>query len=332
VITYLIAAAIILIIISALLAPLEALGWWAGWYGEPGELDEPNDEARTSEPDGEGARGEDAEHYLVYLSGIGAMAGRSVFSEETRFVRALRANLPTTVVVDDVYPYSVTNAGLTGERVFASIWRWIERQRLKSERTLFIALVNVHNMLQIAVSADARYGPVYSVGVAQSIWRSLRRQGYRAGSGRPITLIGWSGGGQISVGVAPYLENLTGTRIRIISVAGVISSDPGVLRVEHLYQLYGTKDPIPMVGTVFYPGRWPIMARSAWNRAKESGRISQLSLGPCTHIGKGNYFDVSTYRADGRSNADYTLATMIDILAEAGVVQRREAFVPVLAE
>jgi hypothetical protein len=231
-----------------------------------------------------------------------------------------------------VYPYSVTNVGLTGERVFAGLWRWIEQRRLKSERTLFSALVNVHNMLQIGVSADPRYGPVYSLGVAQSIWRSLRRQGYRRGSGRPITLIGWSGGGQISVGVAPYVERLAGTRIRIISIAGVISADPGVLSVEHLYQLYGTKDPVPTVGVVLYPGRWPVMAQSSWNRAKAAGKISEISLGPCTHIGKGDYFDATTHRADGRSHADNTLAAMIDILTEAGAVQRRVAFVPVPAD
>jgi hypothetical protein len=324
----LITGALLFLLISAILAPLEALGWWAGWYGERGE---PDDDAQP-EPDGSGPGREDAEHYLVYLSGIGTIAGRSVFSEETRFVSALRANLPSTVVVDDVYPYSVTNVGLTGERVFAGLWRWIERQRLKSERTLFIGLVNVHNMLQIGVSADPRYGPVYSLGVAQSIMRALRREGYRPGSGRPITLIGWSGGGQISVGVAPYLERMAGTRIRVISIAGVISSDPGVLSVEHLYQLYGTKDPVPTAGVILYAGRWPIMAQSSWNRAKAAGKTSKISLGPCTHIGKGDYFDVTTRRADGRSNADHTLATMIDILAEAGVIQRRAAFVPVPAE
>ncbi len=326
--TYLITGAILLVIISALLAPLEALGWWAGWYGE---RDEPDEEGPPEDPESEVPSREEAEHYLVFLSGVGTIAGRSVFSEETRFIEALRANLPTTVVIDDVYPYSVTNVGLTGERIFAGLWRWIERRRFKSERTLFTGLVNLHNVLQLAVSADPRYGPVYNLGVAQSIWRSLRRDGYRKGSGRPITLIGWSGGGQISVGVAPYLERLAGTRIRIISIAGVISSDPGVLSVEHLYQLYGTKDPIPPVGVVLYPGRWPMVKGSAWNRALAAGKISKISLGPCTHIGKGDYFDSTTYRADGHSYADHTLTTMIDILTEAGAVQHRVAFVPVPA-
>jgi hypothetical protein len=105
-----------------------------------------------------------------------------------------------------------------------------------------------------------------------------------------------------------------------------------VLHVEHLYELYGTKDPVPTVGVVLYPGRWPIMVQSAWNRAKAAGKVSKISLGPCTHIGKGDYFDVTTHRPDGRSNADNTLATMVDIFMEAGVIQHRAPFVPVPAE
>jgi hypothetical protein len=326
---YLLVGALLFVIISAILAPLEALGWWAGWFGEQEEA-----EGKDSPPGGDAPQAtvEQAEHYLVYLSGIGTIAGRSVFSEETRFVGALRANLPGTVVIDDIYPYSVSNVGLTGDRLFAGVWRWIERQRLKSERTLLVGLVNVRNIMQIGVSADARYGPIYNIGVAQAIWRLLRRDGYRAGSGTPITLIGWSGGGQIAVGSAPYLEHLTGTRIRIISIAGMISADPGVQSVEHLYQLSGTKDPIPALGVALFPGRWPFMAQSAWNRARAAGKMSKISLGPCTHIGKGDYFDVTSHRDDGRSYADYTLTTIVDILVEAGAVKSRAPFVPVPTE
>jgi hypothetical protein len=327
---YLLAGALLFVLLAAIIAPLEALGWWAGWFG--GKDESEGDEASTTGEDGRDAGTEEAEHYLVYLSGIGTIAGQSVFSEETRFVSTLRANLPATVVVDDIYPYSVSNVGLTGERVFAGVWRWIERQRLKSERTLLIGLVNIRNIMQIGVSADARYGPIYNLGVAQAIWRLLRRDGYRAGSGTPITLIGWSGGGQIAVGAAPYLERLSGTRIRIISIAGMISADPGVMSVEHLYLMQGTKDPIPALGVALYPGRWPIMAHSSWNRARAAGKISKVSLGPYTHIGKGDYFDTTSHLPDGQSYADHTLTTMIDILTEAGAVKTRAPFVSVPAE
>ena len=219
---YLLVGALLFIVLAAIIAPLEALGWWAGWFGEKEETD--GDAPATAEGHGTEASVEEAEHYLVYLSGIGTIAGRSVFSEETRFINALRANLPGTIVIDDIYPYSVTNVGLTGERAFAGLWRWIERQRLKSERSLMVGLVNIRNIMQIGTSADARYGPIYNLGVAQAIWRLLRRDGYRAGSGVPITLIGWSGGGQIAVGAAPYIERLAGTQIRIISIAGPPSS------------------------------------------------------------------------------------------------------------
>ena len=326
---YLLAGVLLLVVIAALIAPLEALGWWAGWFGDGEEHD---GEARPPDEGVDAGGVEPAEHYLVYLSGIGTIAGRSVFSEETRFLDALRANLPGTIVIDDIYPYSVTNVGLTGERVFAGLWRWIERQRLKSERSLLIGLVNIRNMMQVGVSADARYGPIYNLGVAQGIWRLLRRDGYRASSGLPITLIGWSGGGQIAVGAAPYLAHLSGTQVRIISIAGLISADPGVLSVEHLHLLQGTKDPVPTLGVALFPGRWPLMVHSSWNRARAAGKVSTVSLGQYTHIGKGGYFDGTTHRPDGQSYADHTLATMVDILKEAGAVKHPVPFVPVPTE
>ena len=62
-------------------------------------------------------------------------------------------------------------------------------------------LINVRNIMQVAVSADPRYGPIYSLGVAKEIARSLARHGYQLGSQKPIFLIGFSGGGQVSVGL-----------------------------------------------------------------------------------------------------------------------------------
>jgi hypothetical protein len=147
-------------------------------------------------------------------------------------------------------------------------------------------------MLQVAVSADPRYGPIYSLGVAQEIARSLARHGYRLGSQKPVCLIGFSGGGQVSVGCATYLSPLIDAPVKVISIGGVISDDPGINHVQHLTHFFGEKDPIQKAGEVLWPGRWPIMAQSDWNRAKARGKIDMVDLGPMAHNALGGYYDI----------------------------------------
>ena len=112
------AGTLALLFVSAAVAPLESLGWYAGWFGEK-EEEEPQ-ELLTPDPAGEISP---ASHYLVYLSGIGAIAPNSIPSEELPFIAGLQQKLPDSLVITDVFPYSVTNLGLTGQRVTARVWR-----------------------------------------------------------------------------------------------------------------------------------------------------------------------------------------------------------------
>ncbi len=188
------AGTLALLFVSAAVAPLESLGWYAGWFGEK-EEEEPQ-ELLTPDPAGEISP---ASHYLVYLSGIGAIAPNSIPSEELPFIAGLQQKLPDSLVLTDVFPYSVTNLGLTGQRVTARVWRWIEQLRLKNPMAVAAFLINLRNVFQVATSADSRYGPIYNLGVAQEIRNSLVRHGYPLDNGTPVTLLGWSGGGQIAL-------------------------------------------------------------------------------------------------------------------------------------
>jgi len=67
----------------------------------------------------------------------------------------------------------------------------------KNPASLFGYLVNIRNVLVVAVSADKRYGPIYNLGIAQVMYQALIRHGYQPDSGVPITLI-FSGGGQMA--------------------------------------------------------------------------------------------------------------------------------------
>jgi len=300
---------------TAVLAPLEALGWWAGWFGED-VLDEDTrkkllTEAATDRP-------AEADHYVVYLSGIGSFTGSSIINQEKPFIDAIEQRLPGTRVVRDVFPYSVTNMGLTGERFFSWLWRWIESLRPTHPNSRWLSLVVFRNLFQVAVSADSRYGPIYNLGVAKEILLGLVRQGYRVGSRKPVVLIGTSGGGQVAVGAVTYLTRILNAPVLVVSLGGVVSADPGLLHADHFYHLYGTKDGTQKLGYRMFPSRWrwPFSYNSPWFRAEREGKITLIDLGPMCHTGAGSAFDDEARLPDGISYREHALRTVTAILAD----------------
>jgi hypothetical protein len=296
---------LVLLLIAGLLAPFESLGWWAGWFGHA-DQDLDMTLALEQEP-AEREASEEVEHYLVYLSGIGVIAGDALGASEVGFLDALRARIPGVVLVDDVFPYAMNNCGLTGQRTFASLWRWIRQRNLKGKGGILAMFINARNVFQVMVSADRRYGPIYNFGISKVILQHLLGQGYRLGSGKRVTLIGFSGGGQISIGAAAYLQPVLEAPLRVVSIGGVMADDPGLNQVEHLSHLYGTKDSIQKVGQMAYAGRWPLLPHSPWNRAKADHKITLIPLGPIGHTGHGGYFDPASHLEDGRSFLEQTV-------------------------
>jgi len=309
VIGLLVLALVAFLLVSSALAPLEALGWWAGWRGGREPL--PPSDPLEDDPD--------VGHYLVYLSGIAAVAGDSIATEENRFLDRLEALLPDTRIVRDVFPYSVTNTGLNSGRVFAWFWRRLERLRLQRPRAVVGLLVHLRNMFQVGVSADERYGPIYNFGVAEEILAGLRRAGHPLERRLPVTLLGWSGGAQIALGATPFLTQSLGAPVQVVSLGGIMTADPGLLRVRHLWHLYGTQDRVQRWGGRLFPGRWPVSVASPWNRAREEGRVDEISLGPMEHRMPRNYFDDGNRLPHGETYADCTLRVIIGVLQEAGV-------------
>ncbi|MCG8346941.1 MAG: hypothetical protein MI924_04090 [Chloroflexales bacterium] len=315
-ISLLLTGLIVLLLISATLAPIESLGWWAGWFGEKESLTTTPPSRQVVVVDQQAA----AMHYLVYLSGIGAITHDSIPLEEIKWLDALGGRVPGTILVLDVFPYSVTNVGLTSERAFARLWRWLEQLQLSEKGGVLPFLINLRNVLQVAVSADHRYGPIYNLGVAHEIGKALQAHGYRIGSGTPVTLLGWSGGGQIAIGAATFLKPMLHAPIRVIAIGGVMSDDQGLKNVTHLYQFYGDKDPVQGLGGKLFPGRWPIAKQSDWNRALAEQRITSMSLGPMTHNGKDNYFSWDVQAPDGRAYAEATLDAVTGALTREGLL------------
>lgn len=308
---------LILLVIGAALSPFESLGWWAGWFGEeqaPAVPGQPGAVSAAVTPSPH-------KHFLVYLSGIGAMEGTAVPQEEIDWGLVAMRRIPQTTFVPDVYPYSVTNTGLLADRWLSRIWRYLERRRQKNAFDLLQVFINIRNMFQVAISADRRYGPIYNLGVANEIVRALQLRGYQLGSGVPVTLLGASGGGQVAVGAATYLKPKLNAPIRVISLGGVVSDDVGVWAVDKLYHLYGTTDPIHGLGAFLYAGRWPIFPQSDWNRALAQGKIVFVELGPMAHNGAQNYYSWTALTPQGQSHAVAVIDAISTLLVQDGVVE-----------
>jgi hypothetical protein len=288
------------------LSPFELLGWWAGWFGE-------------KIYDG-GVAGGDEEHsvdydpsgYLVFISGVGKATGETLGYRESEFLRRLTDNLPDTVIISDLFPYSVNNMPLTGQPFFARLWRWALRRKLHGP-VLAGYLINIRNIWQLMISADKRYGPMYNQAVAEVIVDGLLRYGYDPAEKRPIFLVGYSGAGQLAVGPVYYLKEWLQVPIYIVVLGGVFASDPSLDVADHVYYLYGQKDSVHLWG-MLAPGRWPFTVASDWNRARRRGKVTMVDMGPMGHNGRGGYLDHKSSLPDGTSYVDKSVATISAIV------------------
>ena len=319
----LIGLGILLLLAMAVLAPLESLGWWAGWTGKTSHLDDFDEEIKqlssNQQPPPE------KEHYVVYLSGVGVVSADGLSYDEIDFINQLTAVMPDAQIITDVFPYSVNNNPLTGQRALAPLWRWVRSIQIKNPDSLIVlALLNIRNMLQVTVSADPRYGPIYSLGIAHEIARSLARHGYRLGSRKPVFLVGYSGGGQVSVGSASYLSPLIDAPVHILSIGGIIADDPGMRHIKHLTYFFGTRDPFQKLGGILWPGRWPIMKQSAWNQAKANGKIDFVDMGPMAHNAYGGYYDVRVSLPNGNNYCTATTDAIKNAVLIAGSQETEE--------
>ncbi|MEB3359378.1 MAG: hypothetical protein VKK04_21815, partial [Synechococcales bacterium] len=297
---------LVALVVAGLLAPLETLGWWAGWYDDEidtlvnaGELATPAAQTTGTPPP--------IARYVVYLDGIGKSTFEYLPDIET-FLDTLAPALPSRVaLIRGIMPYSVINNPLDEDRPLAFLWKAADKARLANPLALLGLLVNIRNVLVVGVSADQRYGPLYNQGIAQVVFNGLIKNGYEMGSGTPITLMGYSGGGQMACACAPFLKRALSAPIDVISLGGVISGNCNILKLEQLYHLVGDRDSVERIGPVMFPGRWKIFPLSYWNRAKRRGNLSIFSMGPTGHQVPGGILDPTFILPDGRSALQQTI-------------------------
>jgi len=302
-------AALAVLLLLAFLAPIESLRWWSRRRDEPtlGSF------AHSTADDGAASGHIKARLFVVYLSGIGTVDGLSGSRRERAVLTAVAQRLPDAVVAADVFPYAVENRGLT-QRATTWFWGRLHRWQRVPVAAWPAKLINVRNALRVLVSADPRYGPAFNLAVAQEITRSLTRHGYDWSARPPVTVIGYSGGGQIALGASGYLAALD-IPTSVVSIGGVLSSDPALNRVERLWHLYGSRDRLQLLGPAIFPSRWWLSPLSAWNRADRDGRITRRRIGPMRHMGNGDYFDRHHRTEDGTSYRNLTVDALVEVLS-----------------
>jgi len=290
----------------ATLTPFEVMGWWAGWFGDRIYSDDfpPDGLVRTVRPE--------TDSYLIFLSGIGRVSGETFSIYEREFLQRLAAALPHTVIIDDIFPYSINNLALTGQRFFARLWRLALWSKMHGSK-LIGYLINVRNLWQIMLSADKRYGPMYNQASAEVLMDGLLRYNYDLSRPVPVYLLAYSGAGQIAVGAAGYLAEMIDAPIRVISMSGIFSSDPSLLKIDHLYHIVGSKDRSQTLN-LLAPGRWSLLPASAWNRVRRQGKVTTINVGPIGHTGRGGYLDATSELPDGVSYLDKTVSVIADIM------------------
>jgi len=301
---------VVAMVFAGLLAPLETLGWWAGWFGDGVETDDSD----IPTPRTATAQNADISRYMVYLDGVG-QSGEAYTPDVVDFIEALQLALPKDVAfVQGLIMYSVRNQSLVENRPLAWVWRLADQMRWENPMALLGFMVNLRNAWVVAVSADKRYGPIYNQGIAQILYNGLVRQGYQPGDRTPITLLGYSGGAQMAAAAAPYLKRALGADIEVISLGGVMSANNQFLKLGHLYHLVGEKDSVEALGPFLFPGRREFFGLSYWNRAMRKGKITEVNLGPMGHQVPGGIMDPQAFLPDGESHLNYTISVILSIL------------------
>jgi len=309
--------AIVGLVAACLLAPVETLGWWAGWYGDPVDTSAPDGAVERANAGALARRGDETDaidRWAVYLDGVSQSSSTYTPDVET-FLEALVPHLPRgAALIRGLMTYSVMNKPLDASTSLGAFWEFLDAVRFKHPESILGMIVNLRNMLVVSISADARYGPLYNRGIAQIVYSSLLAHGYRAGSGTPLTLIGYSGGGQMSAACAPMLARVLGAPVDIVSLGGVMSGDNDFVAIEHVYHFVGRKDGVEPLGPLMFASRWKIAVLSNWNRALRLGRISVVDAGPIGHQVPGGYMDPAAVLPDGRTNLAQTVANISHVL------------------
>ncbi len=306
----LLALAGVLLLIWGTVAPIGTLVWWLSQNAESLGLKKQDPEqlpANSSANRNSKSAKRAIDCYIVYLPGVGDFSANQLSSGEEFFLNHLEQRHPNCVTVRDVFPYSVANKDLGGERLLAPVWKTAEKADgwFKTANVL----IKIRNLWRFAISADDRYGTVYGQGIAAAIVERMNAV-HPIPRRRPIHLIllGTSGGVQVALGAVPYLHDRLPANLTVVSAGGAFDGEAGFDAAQQVYHLKGQRDWVEGIPRIVFSSRWSWTIGSPFNRAKQQGRYHFLDSGPHTHDGDQGYF--------GQAIANGTQTTYVQLTLE----------------
>ena len=286
-------ATLLVIAIAGIYSLVSQFAFWEGWLEglpQPAEFfAEAGRQAQLAAEPGPGMAHPRGTHrrFLVYLDGIHQVE-RDHPPRITDFLNALEQALPgDTCLMRGLDSYTVMPGALVEEAGSTWFWRRVfalqEHHRHWLVQLVCAVLVQGNNVIKVGISSDRRYGPILNYELALKISLRLTEMGYQPGC--ELVLLGYSGGGEMALGVADYLRRLCEAPVRIITCCGVFSGNQVVERVERIHTLVGSRDPVAAFGQIAYPGRSPLLPLSNWNRARRQGLVERVLIPGMTHNG-----------------------------------------------
>ncbi|PSR17125.1 hypothetical protein C8255_14185 [filamentous cyanobacterium CCP3] len=285
------------------IAPISTLSWWLRDGNRLAQQ-------RPELPKEDVAAGTGPPCYLVFLAGVGNVADVDLAPGEDVFLTQMAAAVPDCVVVRRVFPYSAVSDNVGGQPFFRWVWQLTNRGAGEDDPLRIV--LKIRNLWRMALSADSRYGRAYNRGAAATILeRMAATEAVPLEADEPfqLVLVGTSGGAQVALGAAPYLQQWLPVEITVLSFGGVFGGQTGFNAVEQVYHFYGQNDWIDNLGVVLFPSRWEWTFGSAFNQAQRAGRYEAIAIGPHAHDGDRGYFGQALVgsEAPGDTYLDLTL-------------------------
>lgn len=305
----------IILLVWGIISPVGTLVWWLNQGAQtlgittntPQELPFNKDNVETGNS-ASSSKSLNINCYIVFLPGVGDFSADELTSGEEAFLDTLVQVHPNCVAVGDVFPYSVSNQSLGGQRVLAPIWRFANEA--KGWLVSPDVLIKIRNLWRFAISADPRYGSVYNQGIATAVIERMNAiHPIPRSLSQPINiiLVGTSGGVEVALGAVPYLNQWLDAKITLISVGGVFDGRKGFGAIEHFYHLRGRRDWVEDIGGIVFPSRWLWNVTSSYNQARLLGKYTASISGPHAHDGSEGYFGEEVVDASGVTYVGLTI-------------------------
>jgi len=285
---------LLLIPISGVISVTSQFAFWSGWLGglaQPAELFADAAAAAISH--------EQTGCTLIYLDGI-HQSERDHPPRVAAFLDVLDSRLPAHVrLLRGLEAYTVTTARLVDD--VGGSWFWRRLFALQEHHPnglvslICTVLVQANNVIKVGISSDRRYGPIHNYELALKVAEHLAEQGFRPGPGngdqpQELVLLGYSGGGEMALGMAEYLRRICRCPVRIITFCGVFSGNQLLEQVGTIAMVVGDRDPVAAFGRLAYPGRSSLLPLSNWNRAVARGQVQRHCIAGLSHNGRNGPF------------------------------------------